>query len=109
MSMLPAEFADLEPFAATWALPTERDRYDRRLASSMEELQAFYDAIYPRANDALDHLDARDLYDLTDEEVNLLRMLYSLSTISFAVDCFKSPRIPDSGATYLDIVLEPVP
>ncbi len=109
MSMLPTEFADLEPFAPTWALATERERYDQRLASTMDELQAFYDAIYPRANEILDHLDRFDLYDLTDEQLNLMRMCYSLSTISFAVDCFKQPRIPDSGSAYLDIVEEPVP
>jgi len=108
-ALLPDEFADLEPFAANWSLPRERDRYDRRLASSMEELQAFYDAVTPRAKDALAYLDRLDLDDLPDTALNLMRLLYSLSTVSFAVDCFKQPRIPDSGAAYLDVVVEPVP
>ena len=43
---LPAEFADLEPFS-DWILETERERYAKRLASTMEELQAFYDAAFP--------------------------------------------------------------
>jgi hypothetical protein len=108
-SMLPDEFADLEPYAENWSLPRERDRYDRRLASSMEELQAFYDAVATRAKDALAYLDQFDLDDLPEQAVNLLRILYSLSTVSFAVDCFKQPRIPDSGSAYLDMVVEPVP
>jgi hypothetical protein len=108
-AMLPDEFADLEPFAEAWSLPRERDRYDRRLSSSMAEIQAFYDAIAPRAKDALTYLDQLDLYDLPDKALNLLRMLYSLSTVSFAVDCFKQQRIPDSGSAYLDVVVEPVP
>jgi hypothetical protein len=33
---LPADFADLEPFSE-WALPTERERYAKRLASSIHE------------------------------------------------------------------------
>ena len=33
--VLPAEFADLEPFS-DWCLPTEAARYAKRLASSME-------------------------------------------------------------------------
>jgi len=107
--MLPTDFADLEPFAPLWALPTERARYDRRLGSSMDEIQEFYDAFYPRANDALDYLDGFDLYDLPDDALNLLRMCYSLSTVSFAVDCFKQPRIPDSGSAYLDVIAEPFP
>ena len=48
---LPPEFADLEPFA-DWALPTERERYAKRLSSTMDELQAFYDAALPRLEDA---------------------------------------------------------
>jgi len=48
---LPAAFTELEPFA-DWALPTERERYAKRLASTMDELQAFYDAALPRLEDA---------------------------------------------------------
>ena len=43
MPKLPADFEDLEPFA-DWALLSESDRYAKRLASTMDELQAFYDA-----------------------------------------------------------------
>ena len=53
---LPAEFADLEPFAA-WAIPTERARYAKRISSTMDELQAFYDAAFPRMDDALAYLE----------------------------------------------------
>ena len=107
--LLPKEFSDLEALAKLWSLPTERDRYDRRLASSMDELQAFYDALVPRAKDAMAYLDQFPLDELPDDALNLLRLLYSLSTVSFAVDCFKQPRIPDSGSAYLDMVVEPVP
>jgi hypothetical protein len=108
-AMMPAEFADLEPYAKDWSLAREPDRYAKRLSSSMEELQDFYGAIFPRAKEALAYLDQLDLDDLPDEALNLLRLLYSLSTISFAVDCFKQPKIPDSGSAYLDVVVEPVP
>jgi hypothetical protein len=43
---LPAEFASLEPHR-DWILVTERERYAKRLASSMEQMQAFYDAAFP--------------------------------------------------------------
>ena len=52
--LLPKEFADLEPFAADWCLPTERERFAKRYASTMDDMQAFYDAITPRAEDAID-------------------------------------------------------
>ena len=43
--LLPAEFAELEPHAATWCLSTEAERWSQRLRRSMEEMQAFYDAM----------------------------------------------------------------
>ena len=43
MSKLPEEFADLERFS-DWCLPTEEERYAKRLASSMDEMQELYDA-----------------------------------------------------------------
>ena len=36
--MLPPEFADLEPFAETWCLATEPERWERRLATSLEDM-----------------------------------------------------------------------
>ncbi len=46
MTTLPSDFADLEPFA-DWSLRTESERYAKRLSSTMDELQAFYDACLP--------------------------------------------------------------
>ena len=51
--LLPPEFADLEAFAGTWSIANEPDRYAKRLASTMEEMQAFYDACFPRAEQAI--------------------------------------------------------
>ena len=56
----PDEFSDLEPFAG-WALEHERDRYAKRLASTMDELQDSYDAAFPRLEDATTYLDRLDL------------------------------------------------
>ena len=37
---------------------TEAERYAKRLASTMDELQAFYDAAFPRLEAAMAYLDA---------------------------------------------------
>ena len=50
-NQLPPAFEDLEPWA-DWALPTEPERYAKRLASEFDELQAFYDAAFPRLEEA---------------------------------------------------------
>jgi hypothetical protein len=108
-TMLPTEFADLEAFAAKWSLPTEHERYATRLSSSMEEMQELYDVCFPRAEAAIEYLDQFPLDELPDEALNLLRLLYSLISISFAVEAWRQPHVPDSGAAYLDLVLEPNP
>lgn len=108
-TLLPPEFGDLEPFARTWALETGQERWRQRLRSSMPELQAFYDAVFPRAEAIMAYLDPLPLEELTTEALNLMRLLYSLSVVSMATDLFKQPKTPDSGATYLDWVAEPIP
>jgi hypothetical protein len=108
-ALLPKEFAELEPFAAGWCLASEPERYTRRLASSMPELQAFYDALAPRAEAVMKYLDRYALDDLPPEALNLMYLMYSLVTVSFAVECWRAPRVPDSGAARIDCVAAPVP
>jgi hypothetical protein len=103
---LPAEFGDLEPFAA-WVLATEAERYAKRLSSSMDELQAFYDAAFPRLDDAASYLEQFDLAALPDDATHLLWLCYSLVNVSFPVEVWRQPRVPDSGAASLDVVVEP--
>jgi hypothetical protein len=104
--MLPSEFAALEPFSE-WVLESERDRYSKRLASSMEDMQAFYDAAFPLLEQASDHLDKFPLSELPEQERNLLLLMFSLVNVSFPVEVWKQARVPDSGAAYMDLVVEP--
>lgn len=107
-SLLPVEFADLEQFSQ-WCLPSEPQRYAKRLASTMFEMQAFYDAVTARAEEAIAYCDKFSLDDMPDDVLNLMHLLYSMVTVSFPVECWKQPRVPDSGATTLDCVFEPAP
>lgn len=108
-AMLPTEFADLEPFAADWCLPTEGERFAKRMASSMDAMQAFYDAITPRAEAAIAYCDQFPLDDMPIEVVNLMHLLYSMIMVSFPVECWGQPHIPDSGASKIDLLVEPTP
>ncbi|MGI8336263.1 hypothetical protein ACRYCC_40505 [Actinomadura scrupuli] len=108
-TLLPGEFADLEPYAAHWCLPTEAQRYAKRLATPMRDIQAFYDAITPRAEAALAHCDKYPLDDLPEEVLHLMHLLYSMITISFCVEAWSQQRVPDTGAAALDCLIEPVP
>ena len=105
-TLLPAEFADLEPYAA-WALPTEGARYAKRLGSTMDELQAFYDAAFPRLEAAMAYLEQFGMDALADDGKRLLWLFGALVTVSFPVEVWRQPRVPDSGASAIEAVVEP--
>lgn len=107
-ALLPAEFSDLEPFVAKWCLPNEPARYSARLNSTMEELQSFYDAMFPRGEAVLDYLDRFPLDDMPEDAERLLKMMYALIIVSFPIEAFHQPQIPDTGAAVLNFTIEPV-
>ncbi|HUJ66843.1 MAG TPA: hypothetical protein VLX59_14955 [Acidimicrobiales bacterium] len=107
--MLPAQFADLEPFAGKWCLGSERERFAARMASTMVEIQTFYDAITPRAEEAIAYCDRFPLDELPEDVLNLMHLLYSMIMVSYPVECWGQPQVPDTGSVYLDLVSEPVP
>jgi hypothetical protein len=107
MSTFPPEFADLEPFA-DWAVWGEKARYAKRIASTMDELQAFYDVAFPRVDAAVEYLDTIPYDDsMPDEAKHLLWLYCALVTVSFPVEAWRQPTVPDSGASSIDAVLEP--
>jgi hypothetical protein len=106
MPTFPLEFTELEPFA-DWAVPTERARYAKRIASTMGELQAFYDAAFPRVDDALSYLERFTVEELPEDGKRLLWLYCGLMTASFPVEAWRQPRVPDSGAASFDAVIEP--
>ena len=108
-ALLPAQFADLEPLVADWCLDSEPERYAKRLASTMPEIQAFYDAIFPRAEEAICYLEKFPLDDLPEDALRLLKLLYSLILMSFPVEIWRQPAIPDTGTASFDLKLEPMP
>jgi hypothetical protein len=107
-STLPADFADLEPYL-DWALPSEGDRYAKRLASSMDELQAFYDAAFPRLEAGADYLRGVAIEGISDEDRTLLQLFEALVTVSFPIEVWRQARVPDSGASSVDVTVEPLP
>ncbi len=107
--MLPEAFADLEPFAPVWCLATEPERWARRLATPFEELQAFYDACFPRAEAAIEHCNGFDLHALPADADHLLQLLHSLALVSYAVEVWQD-RLPlHTGAAVIDRISEPRP
>lgn len=106
--LLPAAFAELETFI-DYALPTEKERYLKRLDTPMEELTEFYNAVLPRAEEARDYLDKFELDAdaIPIEAQRLLWMLFSLISVYYAVEVFGQQRVPDTESAYMERVGEP--
>ena len=107
--MLPGEFAELEPYAGQWCLATENERWKRRMASSMDELQALYDAVLPRVPEAIAYCDKFPLDDMPEDATNLLRLVYSFILVSFAVELWAQTYPPDTRGTDFVRLSEPLP
>ena len=107
--MLPAAFAELEPYAPRWSLATEGERWAERMASPIGDLDAFYDAVLPRAEEAIAYCDGFPLHDMADDALNLLRLVYSFVIVSFAVELWRQPHVPDTLGTNFDRLEEPLP
>jgi hypothetical protein len=105
--LLPGEFADLEPFATTWCLATEPDRWARRQASSMVEMKSFYDACFPRAEAAIAYCDQFDLNDLPETAQHLLYLLFSFALVSYPIEVWLQQLPIDTGSARLDRTREP--
>ncbi len=89
----------LQPFAS-WALPKETQRNGKRLASTMEELNGFYNAMVPLLEDVLGYLNEFELKNLSPEQTNLLYMTFSIADISMAVEVYKQPQVSKSFQEY---------
>ncbi len=91
---LPEEWKDLERFGA-WALPTETERSEKRLSSTMEEISEFYAAMHARMNAILPHLSRCDVNEMPEDAKQLLYLALSLAEIAPAVEWYNQPTVID--------------
>ncbi|HET9529499.1 MAG TPA: hypothetical protein VFQ92_04055 [Blastocatellia bacterium] len=91
MASLPEQFQDLGPFAAMWSLATESERNRRRRASTMEQLQAFYDAVLPRMDSIITYLNQYSLDDMPEDARRLFYIALSFMEVSPAVELLHEP------------------
>jgi hypothetical protein len=108
-ALLPSAFAELEKYAQTWCLATETERWDVRIASTMPQLREFYDAFFPRLEEAIDYCDKFPLESLPDDALNLLHMIYSLVMVAMAVEIMHQPAPVCAADAVMIRTGEPVP
>jgi hypothetical protein len=101
-ALLPVEFSQLEHLVPEWAIEDGHARYVKRVNSSMDDIRAFYDEVFPRAEEAVAYVDKFDYSaPLPDDVANLRNLLFSLITISLAVELWNQPRVKHSAHTIL--------
>lgn len=89
---LPAGFEDLAPWAE-WSLAGMDDRRARRAGSSMDEIDAFYNAMLPRMDALLAHLASTQLDGMDAQSEALMNMALMLAEIAPAVEQFGEPTV----------------
>lgn len=85
---LPAPFADLEPHIG-WALEREAQRTAKREASTVEEIRAFYDAVFPRMEAIVAYLEKFPLDALPEPERRLFWLTLSVVEVSNLTERYK--------------------
>ena len=93
-ALLPKQFQSLEKWI-DWSLETEEERSDRRQASTMEDIKAFYDAMLARMEEVLPYLEQFSLDALPDDASRLFYLTLSLAEVAPAVEQFGQPSVVD--------------
>ena len=97
MAALPSPFAALEAFVADWALPTEDQRSRRRWACGPDDFQAFYDAMLPRLDEVLAHLDQYALDDIPADARRLFRLGLAFAEMAAHIELYGgATKVPNS-------------
>ena len=91
---LPEQFRNLEQWIG-WSLETEGERSDRRQASTMEDITAFYEAMLARMDEVLPYLEQFSLEELPDDAKRLFYLTLSLAEVAPAVEQFGQPSVVD--------------
>jgi hypothetical protein len=94
---LPAPYRELEPFVTDWALETEGERLKKLVATSIDDLRVFYDAIFPRSAEIRDYLSEKKFDALTPEENTLFFLLMTFIEVAHPIELnWKETDIDDA-------------
>jgi hypothetical protein len=100
---LPPEFSQLEHVVPNGLIEDGHKCYEKRVNSSVDEIQALYDEVFPQAEEAVAYMIDKFEYaePLHQDVANLRNVPYSLITVSLAVEVCKQPRVKHSANTIL--------
>lgn len=87
----------VQPHIDAWGvLATTEDRLEKRLASRLEDLLAFHDAMVPNLQAIIEYLNQFPLAQLAGEDLKLARATLALCEVDNAVNKWREPVL-DTG------------
>lgn len=93
---LPNQFSELERYCPDWIVDSEKERYRFRVNRTMEELDEFYNAVFPRMDDLAEYIDQYEINAMPVQAMALLRLGQMLMEVSPAVITYRQPDVPNS-------------
>lgn len=106
-AQLPDAFCELEGFVSSWALARYSERTKKRISSSMGDIRAFYNAMMPRLEEIIEHLNGFSLEDMPKPEQRLLELCLSLAQVGNCVTLWHAPDQQDAfAAARVETLLE---
>lgn len=94
---LPEAFAALAPFVDGWTLTSEKERFHKLHAVSIDELRAFYDAMLPRLEEALQYLNQYKIDEMPEDARTLFDLAMTFAETAHPIDLkWKDVDFPDA-------------
>jgi len=106
---LPKQFSSLQPRVDDWALASEAARNVKRRASSMEQIQSYYDELQPQMDPIMAYLNGFTLAETPDEAKPVLYLALMFMELSTAVELYQEVDVPESFPAERYNILSPDP
>jgi hypothetical protein len=92
----PLDFSALEPCVAAWALPTLRQRRQRRLTSTLDELRKFHAAMLPHLESIIEFLNEFPVDDIPLEHRPLAWLALAMCEVDDPVSKWRSVTLDEA-------------
>ena len=90
------DFSELDSVVSEWGLPTLSARIEKRVTSSLAELQAFHDTVLPRLPEIIDFLNEFPSHAIPDEYQALKNTALTLLHVDRPVNKWAAPTLDDA-------------
>ena len=91
--MYTPDFGDLDKYINDWALRTDEERLNKRMTSTLAELQEFHAAVNPRLEEIVEFLNQFQVDQLPEEYQYLANFAFMAIEVDDPVTMWKVPKL----------------